>query len=71
MDPYQELANAVIIQAVKDYRGALRQLKRNPRYKEAINMKKECETFFQSEWFQILTALDGTTLMRKLQEEVK
>ncbi len=69
MDIYEELANAVILQAVKDYRQALRQLKRNPDYKKADIMKQDCERFFQSEWFEYLTKLDGPWLMRKLREE--
>ena len=31
MDPYEKLANAIIIQAARDYRTALRKLRRNPR----------------------------------------
>ncbi len=31
MDPYEKLANAIVIQAAKDYRTAERKLKRNPR----------------------------------------
>ena len=31
LDPYEELANAVILQAVKDYRDALKTLSKNPR----------------------------------------
>ena len=30
MEPYENLANAIIVQAVKDYRQALRFLKRHP-----------------------------------------
>ena len=70
MDPYEELANAIILQAVSDYRKALRQLKRNPDYTKAVLTKYDCERFFRSEWFQALTQVDGPWLMRKLQEEV-
>ena len=34
-DPYKNLANAIIVQAAKDYQKALRQLQRNPKYPEA------------------------------------
>ena len=70
MNIYEELAHAIILQAVKDYRKALRQLKRNPEYGKAIEMKEDCERFFRSESFQDLTKVDGPWLMRKLQEEV-
>ncbi len=69
MDIYEELANVVILQAVMDYRQALRQLKQNPEYKKAVTMKQDCERFFQSEWFEYLTKVDGPRLMRELREE--
>ena len=70
MDAYENLANAIILQAVKDYRHALEVLQRNPLYRSAQDTKAECERFFCSEWFQILTSVDGKMLMRKLQQEV-
>lgn len=71
MNIYEELAHAIILQAVKDYRKALRQLKRNPEYEKAIEMKEDCERFFRSESFQDLTKVDGPWLMRKLREEAE
>ena len=71
MNIYEELAHAIILQAVKDYRQALRQLKRNPEYEKAVDMKEDCEHFFQSEWFEALTKVDGPWLMRKLREEAE
>lgn len=68
-DPYENLANAIVLQAVKDYRTALRALKRNKRNKRAGSMKEEVEQFFLSEWFSELTELNGAFLMRKIREE--
>lgn len=70
MDPYTVLANQIVLQAVKDYRTALRQLARTPRYKDSIQVKEECESFFLSEWFCYLTRVDGPTLMHQLRKEV-
>ena len=70
MDPYQSLANGIIVQAAEEYLFALRKLKRNPKHKKAADKRIECEGFFQSEWFQYLTDLDGDALMQKLHEEV-
>lgn len=62
-DPYRTLANAIIVQAAKDYRKALRQLQRNPRYETARNEKNEVERFFHSEWFHCLTNVDPDYLL--------
>ena len=70
MNPYKELANAIIVQAVKDYREALRLLNMNPNDKSAQHDKRSIERFFRSEWFSILTDLNGELLMKKLKEEV-
>ena len=62
-DPYKNLANAIIVQAAKDYRKALRQLKRNPKYDAARDTKNEVERFFHSEWFHYLTNVDPDYLL--------
>ena len=71
MTPEQNLANAIIIRACDDYRDALKKLKRNPRHKESLKTKTEVEEFFRSDWYEILTSLDGEMLMKKLREEVE
>lgn len=65
---YTHLANAIILQAVSDYRKSLRGEKADI-YIPVEDMKKDCEKFFQSEWFSTLSKIDGRQLMRKLQEE--
>lgn len=67
---YENLANAIILQAVKDYRVALKCLKVNPRNKTALADKEEIESFFRSGWFSVLTSVDGEMLIRSLQMEV-
>ena len=66
---YTNLANAIIIQAAKDYKKALRRLKKFPRDKEVRHTKRDCERFFRSGWFERLTDLNGEVLIRKLNEE--
>ena len=66
-DPYMNLANAVVLQAVSDYRRALKQLKRNSKYEPALSMKKECERFFHSTWFEFLTSLDPDYLLEGIE----
>lgn len=70
MDFYTELANAIVIQAAKDYRKALKTLKRYPRYEPAKAMVAEVEEFFRSEWYRILTSVDAEMLMRKIRREI-
>lgn len=67
---YENLANAIILQAVKDYRMALKSLKANPRNRTAMADKDEIERFFRSGWFLVLTSVDGEMLIRSLQMEV-
>ncbi|SFU88884.1 hypothetical protein [Butyrivibrio sp. M55] len=71
MDPHEALANAIILQAVKDYRMALKRVKKNPRNKEAISEALTLEKFFRSSWYSTLTSVDGEFLIQKLQEEIR
>lgn len=70
-DPYERLANAIILQAVTDYRSALKKIKRNPKNKDAIDEALGIERFFRSGWYSQLTSVDGEYLIRRLREEVK
>ena len=105
VDRYENLANAIILRAVDDYRSAWKKIKHMPEEKrksmcerlrkedaekktveymlkgkkrrtrrtsqeKAVLTFYECEEFFRSRWFGVLTALDGEELIRKLQEEV-
>ena len=69
--PYENLANAIILQAVKDYRDALKKLEKRPNYEPAKIMKNEVERFFRSAWFRELTSVYGEFLISKLQAEVE
>lgn len=60
MDPYEELANAIVLQAVKDYRNAVLQQDMN-----------EIERFFRSGWFGFLTTIAPEVLIHNLKEEKK
>lgn len=71
---YLELANAIIIQACKDYK-ALYYKKRTKKYMHLLAESDffKLEKFFRSEWFDFLsrTCIDGETLIKHLQEEVQ
>ena len=70
-DPYERLANAIVLQAVSDYRVALKKIKAHPKNREAISEALEIEKFFRSGWYSILTDVDGEYLIRKLQDEIR
>ena len=70
-DPYERLANAIVLQAVSDYRVALKKIKAHPKNREAISEALEIEKFFQSGWYSILTDVDGEYLIRRLQDEIR
>ena len=70
-DPYERLANAIVLQAVADYRVALKKIKAHPKNREAISEALEIEKFFRSGWYGILTDVDGEYLIRRLQDEIR
>ena len=70
-DPYERLANAIVLQAVADYRVALKKIKAHPKNREAISKALEIEKFFRSGWYSILTDVDGEYLIRRLQDEIR
>ena len=58
MNPYEELANAIVLQAVKDYR-----------LTDDEAELAEIERFFRSGWFGVLSQVDPEYLIRKLRKE--
>lgn len=69
MDGYEELANAVILLAVRDYRTARKRLRKHPNDHYAESEIHRCERFFKGPVFEIYTNIDGPSLLRRLQEE--
>lgn len=55
-DPYEHLANAIILSAVSDYRAALKRVKRNQGSKtamdEVLRMRNSSEVRDISNWLQ-------------------
>ena len=69
-DPYENLANAIVAQAARDYLTALRRLKNNPDNKMAMDETMRLEKFFHSGWYGVLTSVDPDYLIRRLREKV-
>ena len=55
---YEKLANAIIMQAVRDYRNSC-----------SYQTRCSIERFFRSDWFMVLTNLDGEMLIKRLKKE--
>lgn len=65
---WKRLADAIILQAVQDYRA----LGRGPILEDPEGRyvsDEELEWFFYSDWFKRLTTLDGKYIFRKLKKE--
>ena len=58
LKPYEKLANAIVMQAVKDYRET-----------ESQREKDEIIQFFRSDWFKALTNIDCEYLIKRLKSE--
>ena len=69
-EPYERLANAIILQAASDYRRDLKKLKKNPQNRDVMNEVLQIEKFFRSPWYQVLTTVDGEFLIEKLRKEI-
>ena len=69
-DPYQNLANAIVLSAVKDYRDALKRLKKKPNNKLAADERDDIERLFRSGYFAILTEIDPEYLIDRMNKEV-
>lgn len=67
--PYENLASAIVVQAANDYRKARRDLNENPGYGPALLDKSDVEQFFRSDWYKMLTNVDGERLLSMLQRE--
>ena len=64
---YQDLANAIVLLAVDDYRNALKGISYNRYPPERII--KDLEKFFRSDYFRTLTKINGEYLIEKLKAE--
>ena len=70
MSGYEALANAIIIQAAKDFRAAYKRMKRFPNDVRTQDEVRDITKFFCSEWFEALSDVDGPALLRKMKDEI-
>lgn len=62
-EAYDNLSNAIVLQAVKDYTQAV--------YNNDTRMMVDCETFFRSDWCNALSCIDCAGLAENLREKVQ
>ena len=67
---YHALAQAIILQAIKDFKPAYLQLKHRPDDKAAASRVKEITQFFCSEYFCLLSNADGPRLLKKIMKQI-
>ncbi len=68
MQCWEDLANAIILQAVEDYRDACEALRRRPDLRFQEKRKRSLEQFFRSRWFHMLSALDADSLLEEIRK---
>ena len=66
---WQELANAIVIQAVNDYRKLCRKERKEPLQQSEYEDKKRIQRFFCGWWFETLTDINGFELLKRLDAE--
>lgn len=67
---YRALAAAVVTRAAKDYKHALKVLRRRPNDEDANKLKWDCEKFFRHE-IGTYSDLDGEYIMRGIRENIE
>lgn len=65
MERYEKLVQAVVLLAVRDWRDAVKY----PKSHTAQETRAECEQFFRSRWFEAITGLNGSMVLRRLKKE--
>ena len=69
IEPYEELANAIVAMAARDYRRAVQKINLRPGEKKYLDEKKSIERFFNSEYYKLLTNVDCDAVINKILQE--
>ena len=68
--PYENLANAIILMAVKDYRSALKKLKKRPNYEPAKIIKNEVNEIVSGLGFDDLLASHKSVAFAEFEQKL-
>lgn len=65
------LVMGIVKQAVYDWRSAKRRMRKKKDNKDAERIIADCETFFRSSYFGLLTNMDGEALLQRLMDDME
>ena len=68
LDGYIQLAHAIVAVAAESYKYTLLAVRSHTRSDSVYRRKAELESFFLSEWFGLLSGLDGRYFIKRMQE---
>ena len=68
LDGYIQLAHAIVAVAAESYKYTLFAVKNHTKSDSVYRRKEELESFFLSDWFRLLSGLDGRYFIKKMQE---
>ena len=66
---WEDLANAVVVQALEDYRNACARLRIRPDLRTQAARKRSLERFFRSRWLHTLSDADPELILEKIRKE--
>jgi hypothetical protein len=70
-DPWQSLANAIMVQACEDYRTVCEMVKLKPRSKQWREERRKLLEFFKSEYCSLLSKVDVDVLIEKINKDME
>jgi hypothetical protein len=70
-DPWQSLANAIIVQACEDYRTVCEMVKLKPHFKQWREERRKLLEFFKSEYCSLLSKVDVDMLIEKINKDME
>lgn len=69
-DPWENLANAIILQVVADYKTSRRRLEKHPNNVDAQRVMGEVMRFFHSKWYEDLTSVPADYLIASVNKRM-
>lgn len=69
MDGYKELAAAIVEKALMDFKAARNNIRKNYNVNYSEKTILEVSQFLKSEWFTMISDLNGCLLLKMMKEE--